>query len=218
MGYPSRVRNERYNSLNMKCDSQKRNVFKWTENHFGAIPLVRDGSETAFIPFDCALEQVYFVIVLQLHQIQKLFAELSELLCYFLWAFYMNHLPRYRIREWRLKSWVAVPHFHISSCGIAFNSITSFPLSPLQGENIRNILTSRWNVLLNICGLNVEAAGARIPMLPFIFFGCYPQQTGCICLVTETAALLSEQLLWQCISVLYDYRSQFSKLELLKII
>lgn len=125
------------NSLNMKCYSQKRNVFKWTENHFGAIPSVRDGSETAVFLFDCALEPVYFVIVLQLHQIQKtLFTELSELLCYFLWAFYMNHLPRYRKREWRLKSWVAVTRFHISSCGIAFKSITSLPLSSLQYFNI----------------------------------------------------------------------------------
>lgn len=155
MTYASRVGNERHNSLNTKCDSQERDVFKWTENHFGAIPLVRDGSETALVPFDYALEPVYFVIVLQLHQIQKtLFTELSELLCYFLWAFYMNHLPRYRKREWRLKSWVAVTHFHISSCGIAFKSIIPHSLYPHC-----NILTSRWNVLLNIC-MGIECGGS----------------------------------------------------------
>lgn len=56
-------------------DLQKRNIFKWTETHFREIPLEKRwvGGGATVLAFDCAAVQVYFVIVLQQHEIEKTF-------------------------------------------------------------------------------------------------------------------------------------------------
>lgn len=53
------------NSLSMKYDPQKWNVFKWTETHFRAMPLEKGGEGVGPLPFHSTVHQTqaYFVIV-----------------------------------------------------------------------------------------------------------------------------------------------------------